>query len=100
VRRIGYREMRTLQDCLLAPQGHSLRGHELHWSEVSDGNGSVSYAYELFDPSGYRAGHEGYTSPGVLASNIHIHFGQDPQLALNLLRPCLVRGSLEPALSP
>ncbi len=96
VRQMGYREMRTLDDCILAPRGHSLRGHELHWSKVTNGNGGVAYAYELFDPSGYRVGHEGYTAPGVLATNIHLHFGQDPQLALNLLRPSVLRHRLEP----
>ncbi|HXA41782.1 MAG TPA: cobyrinate a,c-diamide synthase [Candidatus Solibacter sp.] len=96
VRQMGYREMRTLDDCILAARGQSLRGHELHWSKVSNGNGGVTYAYELFDPSGYRVGHEGYTAPGVLATNIHLHFGQDPQLALNLLWPSVQRHRLEP----
>ena len=96
VRQMGYREMRTLDDCILAARGHSLRGHELHWSKVGNGNGGVTYAYELFDPSGYRVGHEGYTAPAVLATNIHLHFGQDPQLALNLLRPGVHRRGLEP----
>ncbi len=99
VRRMGYREMRTLDECLLAGRGRSLRGHELHWSVVTNGTGKVAYAYELFDPSGYRVGHEGYTKPGVLASNIHLHFGQDPELALNFLRPCAHRGRPEPVVS-
>jgi cobyrinic acid a,c-diamide synthase len=99
IRHMGYREMRTLEDCVLAPRGRSLRGHELHWSNVTNGTGKVTYAYELFDPSGYRAGHEGYTKPGVLASNIHLHFGQDPELALNFLRPCAVRSRSEHAIS-
>jgi len=96
VRHMGYREMRTLEDCLLAGRGQSLRGHELHWSVVSNGIGKVTHAYELYDPSGYRAGFEGYTIPGVLATNIHLHFGQDPQLALNFLRRCAQRSHTEP----
>ncbi len=96
VRQMGYREMRTLDDCLLAPRGRSLRGHELHWSKVSNGGDGVTYAHELFDPSGYRVGHEGYTARGVLATNIHLHFGQDPELALNLLLPSVLRHRLEP----
>jgi cobyrinic acid a,c-diamide synthase len=96
VRQMGYREMRTLEDCVLAGRGRSLRGHELHWSSVTNGTGKVTYAYELFDPSGYRAGHEGYTKPGLLASNIHLHFGQDPELALNFLRRCALRSRPEP----
>jgi cobyrinic acid a,c-diamide synthase len=99
VRQMGYREMRTLEDCVLAGRGRSLRGHELHWSNVTNGTGKVTYAYELYDPSGYRVGHEGYTNPGVLASNIHLHFGQDRELALNFLRPCAVRSRPEPAVS-
>ena len=79
IRQMGYREMHTLADSLLAVAGKSLRGHELHWSSVTNGIGKVTYAYELFDPAGYRVGHEGYANPGLLASNIHLHFGQDPQ---------------------
>lgn len=93
----GYDEVHVPR-LVLAGRGRSLRGHELHWSIVT-GTGSVAYAYELFDPSGYRAGHEGYTKPGVLASNIHLHFGQDPELALNFLRPCAHRSRPEPVVS-
>jgi cobyrinic acid a,c-diamide synthase len=87
-RQMGYRELRVLGDNLLAAQGQRIRGHEMHWSRTSNGTGGTERAFELSDPSGYRIGDEGYNRPGLLASNIHLHFGHNPQLAINLLRHC------------
>jgi cobyrinic acid a,c-diamide synthase len=81
---MGYRRLRTLPDTLVAPAGTILRGHEFHWTEISR-SGATSPAFELADPDGYRSGHEGFARPGLLASNIHLHFGQRPAMALRLL---------------
>lgn len=81
---MGYRRLRGLDDNLLCPRGTVLRGHEFHWTEVTR-RGAMPPAYELSDPEGYRSGHEGFARPGLLASNIHLHFGQDPSLATRFL---------------
>jgi cobyrinic acid a,c-diamide synthase len=88
-RRMGYRQLRAIDDCMVAAKGQGLRGHEYHWSRITNGkHNGLRAAYELSDPSGYLSGHEGYARPGLLASNIHLHFAQNPELALNLLRAC------------
>ena len=97
-RQMGYRQLRAVEDCLVAARGQSLRGHEYHWSRIHNGHTSLRPAYELSDPSGYLSGHEGYARPGLLASNIHLHFAQDPELASNLVRACARKARLEPAL--
>jgi cobyrinic acid a,c-diamide synthase len=90
-RRVGYRRLRPLQDCLIAPRGRELRGYEFHWSRLGDATSGVRHAYELSDPHGYISGHEGYIAGRLLASNIHVHFGQDPSLASSLLDACRER---------
>jgi cobyrinic acid a,c-diamide synthase len=97
-RRMNYRQMRVMDDCLIAGRGATLRGHEYEWSRIEYSNGAVHPAYELSDPAGYKVGHEGYARPGLLASNIHLHFGQEPNLALNLLRACARRRASTEAL--
>jgi cobyrinic acid a,c-diamide synthase len=87
VKHLGYREATTMQDCVLAPKGESLRGHEYHWTRIT-ARESTQPAYELSDANGYRIGHEGYARPGILASNIHVHFGQKPELAMRFLEAC------------
>ena len=90
-RRLGYRRLRPLQDCLIAQRGQELRGYEFHWSRLSAASARVHPAYELSDLNGYVTGHEGYAAGRLLASNIHLHFGQDPGLAVNLLNACRER---------
>jgi len=84
---MGYRQIRTLVDCLVAPAGHAMRGHEYHWSRIRGGS-ELQPAYQLWDPSGDLVRTGGYARAGLLASNIHLHFGQNPELGVNLLRAC------------
>jgi cobyrinic acid a,c-diamide synthase len=86
-RQMGYRQVSIVVDCLLGPAGQAMRGHEYHWSRILGGS-ELHPAYELRDPSGELACTGGYARPGLVASNIHLHFGQNPELALNLLRAC------------
>jgi len=97
-RAMGYREMRPVRDCMVAPAGMALRGHELSTGVISAAPVSLQPAYELFDPTGFGIGLEGFVRPGLMATNIHLHFGQEPALARNLLRACAVRRS-HPALT-
>ena len=82
---LGYRHATALSDNLLAPEGTTLRGHEFHYS-VWEPPAGIQPAWMLGGttpdspsaPGGFAAG-------SLLASYLHIHFGQDPALAAHFL---------------
>lgn len=81
----GYRELRIAHDGLLGPAGTRLRGHEFHFSRVVSGDGSVKPAYHVRDADGDPLGADGVSTRDLFASLVHIHFGQDPALAVRLV---------------
>jgi len=81
----GYRELRLASDCLLGPQGTELRGHEFHFSRPLSGGDTVSPAYAMHDCGGEPLGCEGWTTGNLLASFVHLHFGQNPAIVESLL---------------
>lgn len=85
---MGYREVTTLQPTLLAESGGKLRGHEFHYSHWLSVH-AQSAAYQI---SSRRADSEpkleGFASQNVLASYVHLHFAQDPQLAQRFVERC------------
>jgi len=81
----GYRELRLASDCLLGKRGTELRGHEFHFSRQLSGAGTVSPAYAMHDCDGEPLGCEGWASGNLLASFVHLHFGQSPTIVESLL---------------
>jgi cobyrinic acid a,c-diamide synthase len=81
----GYRELRVTSDTILSEAGRSIRGHEFHFSRVLAGAPRLSAAYAMHDADGEPLGSEGWSTPTMLASFVHLHFGQDPALARNLV---------------
>lgn len=81
---LGYRHATAVQANLLADANETLRGHEFHYSqwlcdEAVDENSSAwrvrgSRGPATTQPVGFRRGN-------LLASYLHIHFGQDPAIA-------------------
>lgn len=69
---VGYRRAEVRRDNPVSPAGSALRGHELHYSEVSPGGDAL----ELTGRSGTRL--EGFASPSVLATYLHLHLGTEP----------------------
>jgi cobyrinic acid a,c-diamide synthase len=72
---LGYRTVRARRDTMLLRAGETVRGHEFHWSELTDAALEPA-AYDLEEtgrPEGYAAG-------SVLASYVHLHLGSDPRL--------------------
>ncbi|MGD1074469.1 MAG: cobyrinate a,c-diamide synthase [Thermodesulfovibrionales bacterium] len=82
--KLGYREIRLTEDCLLGKKGARLRGHEFHYSEIP-GSPSSTEVYAVQDGSGREIGFEGYRLKNALASYIHIHFGSNPAVARNVM---------------
>jgi cobyrinic acid a,c-diamide synthase len=81
----GYRDLSIATDSMLGPAGTRLRGHEFHFSRPLSGADCLSPAYSMHDCDGEPLGCEGWTDPLMLASFIHLHFGQEQELAGRLV---------------
>ncbi len=83
---LGYRHATALRANLLAEAGETLRGHEFHYSIWDVADTSRSAAWHV---RGTRAGGPetaiGHAERGLLASYLHIHLGQRPDLAPRLV---------------
>jgi cobyrinic acid a,c-diamide synthase len=94
----GYRELRLACDSILGDEGTALRGHEFHFARLvagADDAGALAgtSAYSMHDVEGEPLGYEGWSTPTLLASLVHLHFGQDPNLARRFVDAA--RGSIE-----
>lgn len=69
---VGYRSATALCDSPVAARGTTLRGHEHHYSTLEP-SGS---ALELTGRAGTRI--EGWATPSMLATYLHMHLGGDP----------------------
>jgi cobyrinic acid a,c-diamide synthase len=81
---LGYRHATALRSNLLADPGESLRGHEFRYSSwVRDAN--VPDDTAAWQVRGTRGDTPidavGYARGNLLASYLHVHFGQRPELA-------------------
>lgn len=85
---LGYLEVTTERDCLLAAKGAKFRAHEFHYSKMDpapSGEG-VASALSLRKPwKGDEVRPDGWTRGRVMAGYTHVHFGACPALAARLL---------------
>jgi cobyrinic acid a,c-diamide synthase len=88
IHRFGYRQLLTLEDSILSPRGQFYRGHEFHWSRITSHNGDFKPAYQMLNADGEVIGYEGFVGPNLLASYVHLHFGQNPLLVDKFVQHC------------
>ena len=88
IRRFGYRQLLTLEDNILSPRGQFYRGHEFHWSRITGHDGDLKPAYQMQNAEGDVIGYEGFVAPNLLASYVHLHFGQNPLLVDKFVQHC------------
>jgi cobyrinic acid a,c-diamide synthase len=69
---VGYRTATVLTECPIAERGRQLRGHEHHYSTSTP----AGDALELVGRSG--TSRQGWATPRLLASYLHLHLGGDP----------------------
>jgi cobyrinic acid a,c-diamide synthase len=81
----GYRDLRVAADGILGEAGTTLRGHEFHFGRLLSGVRAGTHAYSMHDVEGEPLGFEGWSTPTLLASFVHLHFGQDSRLASRLV---------------
>jgi cobyrinic acid a,c-diamide synthase len=81
--RLGYREVKLKEDCLIGDCGLVYRGHEYHYSEIEnkavfetgESNCDICSIYEVTDSKGRILKETGgYRYKNTLASYVHIHF--------------------------
>jgi cobyrinic acid a,c-diamide synthase len=87
---LGYREVQLTADTLLGEKGAILRGHEFHYSDLSDASAaaSVDTVYGVGTHKGERRTAEGYHLEQTLGSYIHLHLGSRPESARALADAC------------
>jgi cobyrinic acid a,c-diamide synthase len=90
LRSLGYRRPQVMADCLLAPAGTVLHGHEFHYSTIDIDTAAVPTAYRLDDGRP-----EGFTAHGdqTLAGYVHLHWGRTPEVANRFVTACRQAGS-------
>jgi cobyrinic acid a,c-diamide synthase len=104
---LGYRHATALRSNLLAAAGDGVRGHEFHystWIEIPEAHGGVGAWRTRGTHSAATEATQGYASGNLLASYLHVHFGQDRRIARRFAAalgassgsPALDRLSLEP----
>jgi cobyrinic acid a,c-diamide synthase len=91
LRSLGYVEV-TLQDnSLWGPRGTTFRGHEFHYSELTEPVAADSgwrSVYSVQQRDGQPPELEGFQKGRILASYVHAHFASRPQLIEHFVANC------------
>lgn len=81
----GYREVRGSTDTLLLREGETARGHEFHYSRLSE---SPEWQPAWRTEGLYGAGWEGFSVGRLLATYTHLHFLSHPDMARRWVDAC------------
>ncbi len=85
--RMGYRNACAVQDSPLALIGEAITGHEFHYSTMSQ-EGAISPAFSFTGVSGGDRWMEGFATPAICASYLHIHLRSNPRAASRFVESC------------
>jgi cobyrinic acid a,c-diamide synthase len=80
---LGYRSARTLTETPLGPTGIEFRGHEFHYSTVTP----PGHVLQLDSRFSNRT--DGFATPTLLATYLHVHLATRPDLAESFVRSTL-----------
>ena len=70
----GYTALETVADNPFFPLGHSLRGHEFHYTYMQSSTSSeLRFAFKVLRGHGFDGQHDGLCHRNVLASYTHVH---------------------------
>jgi len=83
---LGYRQATALQDSPLIAAGTQTWGHEFHRSSLTIPPSAPLFSCQRADQE--RVGTEGWRSPTLHASYLHVHWGDRPDLPQRFLRHC------------
>jgi cobyrinic acid a,c-diamide synthase len=85
---LGYREVVLSKDSLLGPRGLTARGHEFHYSELTDEPREVPVVFQVNNREGRHVQTDGFMMHNVVAGYIHLHFGSNPDIAAHFVERC------------
>jgi cobyrinic acid a,c-diamide synthase len=91
LRSLSYAEVVLTEKSLWGPRGATLRGHEFHYSELTNHFPIDSGWQEVYDVRrrfGDRNKSEGFQKGRILASYIHLHFASHPEAVEHFLSHC------------
>ena len=83
---LGYRAAVTRSPTPLGPAGTELRGHEFHYSTTVPTGDALAMRGRHGESEG------GFASPTMLASYLHVHLGNAPQVGASFVRSCVAAG--------
>jgi len=86
--RLGYRTATALCDNPLMKAGEIVKGHEFHYSVTEPGGDALLLSSRFADRQ------EGFATTTLLATYLHQHLGNRPDLAERFLRQCVQRRML------
>lgn len=90
-RSLGYREVHTNTDSLLGPTGTVLRGHEFHYSFITQQDPKATPIYTMYNRKGIHGKidqPEGFWRKNVLGTYVHAHFSSNPLAAQGFVTAC------------
>lgn len=70
---LGYRSLKSISPNMLADEGDSIRGHELHYSAPEYVNES-RFAFKTSSGKGIKDGLDGAITNNAIALYTHLHF--------------------------
>jgi cobyrinic acid a,c-diamide synthase len=85
---LGYREITLTRDTIIGGAGLTVRGHEFHYSQLTDSSPRIQTAYRISDRAGMDKPPEGYLINRTLGSYTHLHFGSQPPVAGHFVDNC------------
>ena len=84
LRRLGYREIVTMQKSILGEKNSKIRGHEFHFSKLIL-NQDIKNIYKLSYPKDAPFECCGYLEKNILASYAHLYWGNRSDIAENII---------------
>lgn len=82
---LGYRTGIPLHENWLYPKNTPVKGHEFHYSVWNNPSPEKAFLQISSPVAGSESTTEGYLDNNIIASYIHVHFGQNFQLAQNFV---------------
>lgn len=83
---LGYRTAHVLHSTPAVSRGQVLQGHEFHRSQIEPSTPFHSPTFTSIYT--WNSTQEGWASPGIHASYLHLHWGAIPQLGTRFLQSC------------
>lgn len=85
---LGYREITLTKDTIIGASGQRIRGHEFHYSELTNRSADVVTVYQISDRVGMKKPPDGYVVNRTLGSYNHLHFGSQQEAAKYFVDSC------------